>query len=48
MPCALYDLDEHQSDTELVMSRTEAHALFARLRVALIPAQTGGTREAAR
>ncbi|GHA05688.1 hypothetical protein ACFOOM_14275 [Streptomyces echinoruber] len=37
VPIALYDLDTHQGDTSLVMSRREAEALFASLRAALVP-----------
>ena len=37
VPLALFDLDEHQGDTDLVMSRKEGEALFAQLRAALVP-----------
>ncbi|MDV6290347.1 hypothetical protein R2F25_30530 [Streptomyces sp. UP1A-1] len=43
VPIALYDLDEHRGDVPLVMSRAEAEALFAHLRVALVPAQPART-----
>ncbi|MET9162085.1 hypothetical protein ABZX56_30555 [Streptomyces parvulus] len=46
VPVALYDLDEHQGDTELVMSRAEAEALYATLRAKLVPAQPARTAEA--
>ena len=40
VPLALYDLDEHRGDTELVLARGEAEALFDRLRDELVsPAQ---------
>ncbi|MFC8873247.1 MULTISPECIES: hypothetical protein [Streptomyces] len=47
VPVALYDLDEHRGDVPLVMSRAEAEALYAHLRVALVPAQSARATEAA-
>lgn len=47
VPVALYDLDEHRGDAQLVMSRSEAEALFAHLRAALVPAQPARATEAA-
>ena len=38
VPLALYDLDEHRGDVPLVMSRAEAEALYARLRLELVTA----------
>ncbi|MET9729218.1 hypothetical protein ABZZ79_00705 [Streptomyces sp. NPDC006458] len=37
VPLTLYDLDEPQDYPDLVMSRSEAEALFAHLRFALVP-----------
>ncbi|MFE9624310.1 hypothetical protein [Streptomyces sp. NPDC006527] len=50
VPLALYSLDVHQGDLDLVMSRSEAEALFAHLRAALVPvpAPTGVRPEAVR
>ncbi|MEU9065804.1 hypothetical protein AB0D60_02770 [Streptomyces sp. NPDC048306] len=47
VPLALYDLDEHRGDLPLVMSRSEAEALFTRLRLALMPTQPARATEAA-
>ncbi|MFF9284879.1 hypothetical protein [Streptomyces griseosporeus] len=35
VPIALYDLDEHRGDTDLVLSRAEAARLFGQLAEAL-------------
>ena len=37
VPLTLYALDEAQGYPDLVLSRSEAEALFAHLRVALVP-----------
>lgn len=37
VPLTLYALDEPQDYPDLVMSRSEAEALFAHLRVAIVP-----------
>ncbi|CAL9591481.1 hypothetical protein SUDANB1_05234 [Streptomyces sp. enrichment culture] len=50
VPLALYDLDEHRGDVPLVMSRAEAEALFAHLRVSLlaVPEQSTARPEVVR
>lgn len=48
LPIALYEVDDHRGDTDLVLSRPEAQRLLEQLAAALLPAHNRRGLEAVR